>query len=281
MHACLFDFSSNIQNSPLRVDVESSICDKRSFGWSDFPAVCGEHNITPELSLYLRCNNIVSDENHDSITRLIAIDGCHGVNWSSEDHADNKSIQRETCLQNNLSDMKRKLCFESRCRFIVPSSQEVDKDRSPTRMRGGFCKDNSIETEKRRRLGRCVNFSTVKVREFCLTLGDHPWVEAYPLSLDWSHSDDVSYDVNEYVMRKKSDERIEDYKSYGRSKIWNCRNTVGHLRRYDLVARRSLLSTVTGQPIELIDALELQRRTKAQDESNTNTNMQLMDVDHK
>jgi hypothetical protein len=43
-----------------------------------------------------------------------------------------------------------------------------------------------------------VRFSTVNVREYALTLGDHPQADAYPVSLDWQHSDDVIVSVDAY-----------------------------------------------------------------------------------
>ena len=43
-----------------------------------------------------------------------------------------------------------------------------------------------------------VRFSTVQVREYALTLGDHPQPEAYPVSLDWKHADDFVVLVDQY-----------------------------------------------------------------------------------
>ena len=43
-----------------------------------------------------------------------------------------------------------------------------------------------------------VRFSTVQVREYALTLGDHPQPEAYPVSLDWKHADDFVVQVDQY-----------------------------------------------------------------------------------
>lgn len=48
-----------------------------------------------------------------------------------------------------------------------------------------------------------VSFSTVTVQEHSLTLGDHPCADAYPLSLDWEHSEAYEVDLDEYERQPK------------------------------------------------------------------------------
>jgi hypothetical protein len=55
-----------------------------------------------------------------------------------------------------------------------------------------ICVQQAAEVKKQ------VSFSTVRVREYALTLGDHPQPDAYPVSLDWRHSDDKILSVDVY-----------------------------------------------------------------------------------
>lgn len=51
---------------------------------------------------------------------------------------------------------------------------------------------------------RRVNFTTVTVREYALTIGDHPSVAMYPLSLDWGFFESESQGIEQAESQRKS-----------------------------------------------------------------------------
>jgi hypothetical protein len=77
-----------------------------------------------------------------------------------------------------------------------------------------------------------VRFSNVQIREYELTIGDHPSTNVYPLSLDWSHSETETISIEDHCAnrRNKSEKRMRE----------NPRNTgrkAFHLNVADRVAR--------------------------------------------
>jgi hypothetical protein len=90
-----------------------------------------------------------------------------------------------------------------------------------------------------------VRFSTVQVREYAVTLGDHPWSQSFPLSLDWAHTE----------MRERSVQEIEDEREalppWGR-----CFKLPPRLTRFQ---RKQRLLEVTGMSVEDLDEMEEER----------------------
>ena len=56
---------------------------------------------------------------------------------------------------------------------------------------------------------RHVRFHSVELKEYSVTIGDHPWCKGYfPLTLDWSHTQPVEFRINDYErqrMRNRSE----------------------------------------------------------------------------
>jgi hypothetical protein len=51
---------------------------------------------------------------------------------------------------------------------------------------------------------RRVRFNTANVREYAITVGDHPvCLDGLALSLDWIHSDEQVYDIDDYESRRR------------------------------------------------------------------------------
>jgi hypothetical protein len=49
-----------------------------------------------------------------------------------------------------------------------------------------------------------VKFGTIEIREYAVTLGDHPHADAYPLSLDWNFSSPKQISLQKYEAFKDS-----------------------------------------------------------------------------
>jgi hypothetical protein len=57
---------------------------------------------------------------------------------------------------------------------------------------------------------RHVRFDNARVRVHGMTLGDHPvCCDPLPLTLDWCHSDEIVYDINDYESMRKFNGRGE------------------------------------------------------------------------
>jgi hypothetical protein len=59
---------------------------------------------------------------------------------------------------------------------------------------------------QRRNAAKRVSFGMVQIQEYTLTLGDHPFADSYPISLDWPHTEAREYnlDIFEKVRRISS-----------------------------------------------------------------------------
>lgn len=87
-----------------------------------------------------------------------------------------------------------------------------------------------------------VSFTVVQVQEYALTLGDHPYADSYPLSLDWEHTPVKEMPLRDY-------ETSRDALRRNSSPIFSSSSHRGHLTP---MQRRIRLSKVAGlQPAEL------------------------------
>lgn len=59
-----------------------------------------------------------------------------------------------------------------------------------------------LQQKKEKKEKRNVQFSNIKVREYSITLGDHPFSDSYPLSLDWEYTLHAEMDLDLYEKRK-------------------------------------------------------------------------------
>jgi hypothetical protein len=125
---------------------------------------------------------------------------------------------------------------------------------------------------------RSVGFSTVTIREYSITLGDHPLCEMYPITLDWEFTslDDVSVDDFESNYRRNLPKETEQ------SPIRNKLISSGTGSRRGIKARRltvsermSLLIESTGLSSQQLFQQERRRQLVVQEEKNTALNASL------
>jgi hypothetical protein len=64
------------------------------------------------------------------------------------------------------------------------------------------CTEVSIATGSSSTKKNKVRFSTVQIRRYGLTIGDHPHTELYPISLDWSHAETETVLLSHYESMK-------------------------------------------------------------------------------
>lgn len=138
---------------------------------------------------------------HGSLDNLLSRDGC------------------EECRSQGRSD-------ES-CETVstILSYEDLSEEHSET------CDINDV-FEQHQSIRR-VRFSTVEVREYNLTIGDHPSPDSYPLSLDWDHTVSASIPVDQYVTR-------------------SC-------NRLNSMARKIRIALVSGQSLQDLTVLESTR----------------------
>jgi hypothetical protein len=146
--------------------------------------------------------------------------------------------------------------FDSYNSFFVsqglPSLRRDSEDESS--LDSSTCSKLQLENASSREAQQCrVSFSTVRVREHSLAIGDHPCCrDSLPLSLDWAHAEDRLYDVDIFEhVRNKS----------GR------RGSRGGLPRLAFWSRRERLQTVAG--LKDRDFMKEEVRRRKQEEEYT------------
>jgi hypothetical protein len=106
-----------------------------------------------------------------------------------------------------------------------------------------------VSSEDSPKSQRRVQFAKVQIREYALTLGDHPWCESgFPLSLDWKFA--AQHDVN-----------IDDFEH---ERMSECDRSP---RRLDVWERRNLLRRVSGYTTSELNGMERCRMLQQQRES--------------
>jgi hypothetical protein len=98
-----------------------------------------------------------------------------------------------------------------------------------------------------------VRFSNVQIREYELTIGDHPCTNLYPLSLDWSHSELETISIEDHIADRvlKLDKR----------KSVDPRKTGRRAFRLDAANRVARLHTVTS--LRILDLYSMERARHA------------------
>jgi hypothetical protein len=118
---------------------------------------------------------------------------------------------------------------------------------------------------KSTRASKNVTFSTVHVREYDLTLGDHPLAVSYPLSLDWTYIEDLHqiYSVDEFDQRRKrrrmvsEDDDEEPIRHRFRGMVFKAFSKPPQL---EVMERRSRIATCMQISFETLDRLERERK---------------------
>lgn len=124
---------------------------------------------------------------------------------------------------------------------------------SPVSSTPSLCSTEESTTsqeEDSSRSERRVQFAKVQVREYALTLGDHPWCEnGFPLSLDWKFA-------------QQQDVNIDDYEHERLSGAESDRSA----RKLDVWERRNLLRRVSGFSTSELNGMERMRMLQQQRE---------------
>lgn len=120
-----------------------------------------------------------------------------------------------------------------------------------------------------------VQFSTVQVRDYDITLGDHPYCDMYPLSLDWTYTDILTTTTDDFEENHRrhvpNETRVFSpvvaRKILKKGKGVNTNNMVQvRARKLSVMERMSLLIEFTGSTSQQLYQLERKRQLLAQDE---------------
>jgi hypothetical protein len=120
-------------------------------------------------------------------------------------------------------------------------------------------------------VGKSVKFSTVQVRDFDLVLGDHPYCDMYPLSLDWEYVQLFTTTIEDYELNhrrhvpnetKMVSPIVRKFRRSGRSN-----GTINiKARKLTVMERMSLLIEFTGLTSQQLFQQERKRQLSVQDE---------------
>lgn len=100
-----------------------------------------------------------------------------------------------------------------------------------------------------------VRFNKVRIREYSITLGDHPLSQMYPLSLDWTYNELGEAEVNDD--QEDFEKKIVQYKKAFRK-----------VSRLTAMERRARLVETTGTTDDELCILEKQRKLRLKQEQN-------------
>lgn len=116
---------------------------------------------------------------------------------------------------------------------------------------------HNISQEQRNIKNRAVQFSHVDIREYDVTLGDHPKTKLYPISLDWTYNaNTITLDLEEHInlnMQKQCDRLIEKPTKSGRSAF-----------RLKAPERFQRITDVTGISMNALYKMEVSRHEELQ-----------------
>lgn len=235
---------NDIEYGSTRIEIKHPIFASDAVGWNDLSRMYGMDSST------LCSNDLYSSHQYTTESKKFvnARDECSCSKFDTIECKSNSLIKDRQEMENIRGSI-----WEVK---ILPDVAETSDDDSVTLSEteyptshteltplAGFYLENQL-------IRKNVRFSTVQVREYSLTLGDHPLAGPYPLSLDWTYTeDDFVADVNEFSsrMEKNMDESESSY----------------HFRRkprqLDVFERRFRLAQMMGITCEQLDSLERNR----------------------
>jgi hypothetical protein len=112
-------------------------------------------------------------------------------------------------------------------------------------------------TERQRK--PTVRFSNVQIREYELTIGDHPCTNVYPLSLDWSHSETETISIEDHIANRTNKSKKRTYA--------NPRKTGQQAFRMDVANRVARLYNVTSLRPRDLSNMERARHARTRENS--------------
>ena len=151
-----------------------------SFGWGDFPLVTE----SPSMVSYTSPSGPFSSPPPTTTTSPPSL--CVGRKRTLP--------QRNGCL----------FAVDDSFSVISSSSSDDEEEEETLSVTSMDVSDDGCTTSaaspsrRSKNKGRSVRFSSVHVQEHAVVLGDHPWSQEYPLTLDWRHSSPTLYSVDEY-----------------------------------------------------------------------------------
>lgn len=136
--------------------------------------------------------------------------------------------------------------------FLVEDAS-MDSSTSSYDMDTSAAAESFESLTKRNEQRRQVRFNAVQVREHALIIGDHPWPDEYPLSLDWKHTSPMHYDVDEYELH---------YRKTTTCFVRSSSPQACPPQRLSPADRRLRLAAVNGESISELCQQETDRRRK-------------------
>lgn len=175
-------------------------------------------------------------------------------------------------------DMEASFAFAMKIRFIdeeIPSAiaSSDDSCSSENSTESSCCEEESafdaapvseFTDVRLSKGGHNVQFSTVHVREYSVTIGDHPNVEMYPLSLDWAYAEGETHSMDEFESRSRST-TPEHQKQQQQQQRWKQRRGI-KAPRLTATERMARLVDVTGCSNQALFQQERKRQLLVQEE---------------
>jgi len=97
------------------------------------------------------------------------------------------------------------------------------------------------QSKQKNNFNKCVRFSVVRVREYAITLGDHPMVDQYPITLDWTYEDKEEVELEVHLSSRLK--RGENLYSCNDTSELSLADWIEPLPAYE---RKAWLAAVTG-----------------------------------
>lgn len=189
----------------IRIENEPNLIE--SFGWRDFPLILQPDDIvattstkTPPSSTptTIPCTiNAGKRKEHPIICRKDLVNDTATFSWGDfpcvDESGDNDFIMTEASASlSSSSPLSTQHHPNTPLFWELPhvvetgsSGCSTDEDEDAT----AISEASSVPSSVLSRSSRVDFADTVQVREYALTVGDHPYAPQYALSLDWEHSD--------------------------------------------------------------------------------------------
>ena len=263
-------YNSNNENHSLaRKDVlESSYQQNDDMNDNKFAYVTSDHQISCENNV-LKNDLIIpssmpvgsSDDSCSSDStesRGISLNCCHdGSGNTSKD----SSEEDDHTTTSNASQLH--ISLEPKDVRVDELSGLVSQERIRNAVQKGLLKSK-------------VQFSTVQVRDYDVTLGDHPYCDMYPLSLDWKYTDAFTTTTDDFEANHRrhvpNETRVFSpvvaRKILKKGKGVNNNNNMVQVRarKLSVMERMSLLIEFAGSTSQQLYQLERKRQLLVQDE---------------
>jgi hypothetical protein len=208
----------------------------RSYSWSDIAIVREDSSCPVSISTEVLRMYYENPTSFDEIMKAAMDDSMESDSYDLPDMME-ESDESESSDSDSLNDS---LDLED------ISLEEISLEQAPSATK-------AWKRHERRR----VQFSSVQIREYSCTIGDHPRTDMYPLSLDWAHTPTktIPFDQYEQQQAASSPAPANENKVMLRKRL-----------RLTIMDRVSRLIDVTGRTSADLYAQEHRRQIKAHQE---------------